>query len=208
MAPIAAPTTAVPVTPVAVLGTLAEFQSQPIPYDLDALVRLVTDLRPDLLCLDLTPDQWQRQEFGGLPPEYAAALLPLAYQTDIVVVPIAGARQPTEPAVGGWRAPAIAALRAGLGWLQRRQPGPAAVNAGIGHLFADLLYEGITVLGGRQARQSWRAHTAHLAREVRDVARRDPSRRVLVVVNVRHCHHLRRALRRYPETRVVPYRQL
>lgn len=41
-------------TPVAVLGTLAEFHREPIPYNLAALVRLVTELRPDLLCLDLT----------------------------------------------------------------------------------------------------------------------------------------------------------
>jgi len=65
----------VPPTKVAVLGTLAEFHREPIPYDLRELIRLVMDLRPDLLCLDITPDQWQRRDFGDLPPEYRDALL-------------------------------------------------------------------------------------------------------------------------------------
>src|SRR3990170_9094885 len=98
-------------TPVAVLGTLAEFHREPIPYDLRALVRLVTDLRPDLLCLDITPKQWQQRDFSDLPPEYRDALLPLAHQTDIVVVPI-GEEQPlAEPTAHGWRGRLITALR-------------------------------------------------------------------------------------------------
>ena len=48
----------VPPTPVAVLGTLAEFHREPIPYDLAALVRLAVTLRPDLLGLDMTTEQW------------------------------------------------------------------------------------------------------------------------------------------------------
>jgi hypothetical protein len=47
-------------TPVAILGTLAEFHREPIPYDLQALIRLVAALHPDLLCLELTINQWQR----------------------------------------------------------------------------------------------------------------------------------------------------
>ena len=48
----------VPPTPVAVLGTLAEFHREPIPYDLAALVRFAVTLRPDLLGLDMTTEQW------------------------------------------------------------------------------------------------------------------------------------------------------
>ena len=66
-----------PSTRVAVLGTLAEFHREPIPYDLAALVRLVTDLGPDLLCLDMTPEQWQPlsdavAELGESPEETIA----------------------------------------------------------------------------------------------------------------------------------------
>ena len=195
-------------TLVSVLGTLAEFHREPIPYDLNALVRLVTDLRPDLLCLDITPDQWRRRAFGDLPPEYRDALLPLAHQTDMVVVPIAGARPPDEPAAAGWRGRLIALFRRWLATLQRTSPDPAAINEGWRHHVADLLYSLVAWLAGREAQHAWRAHTAHLTRQVLEVARRDPGSRILVVVNVRHCHHIRPALRQSPNIRVVKYSQL
>lgn len=37
-----------------------------------------------------------------------------------------------------------------------------------------------------------------------NVARRDPGRRVLFVVNVRHCHHIRHALKRHPKVQAIP----
>ena len=45
----------------------------------------------------------------------------------------------------------------------------------------------------------------HLTQQVLEVVRRDPGCRVLVVVNVRYGHHIRLALRQYPEIEVVPY---
>ncbi len=195
-------------TPVAVLGTLAEFHTEPIPYDLDALVRLVYRLHPDLLCLDMTPEQWQRGDFGGLPPEYREALLPLAYQTDIVIAPIAGEHPPEEPNAPGWRGKAIGTFRGWLASLQRTAPGPDAVNQGIRHMLADALYSLGAWLAGRETSQKLRDHTRHLTQAVLELARRDPQARILVVVNVRHCHHIRAALRKYPEMQVVKYSEL
>ncbi len=187
------------VTPVAVLGTLAEFHKEPIPYDLNALVRLVSNLHPDLLCLDMTSEQWRQRDFGGLPPEYREALLPLAYQTDIVVAPIAGENPPAELSAVGWRAGAIATLRRWLAILQRTAPGPDAINQGLRHHVADLLYSLSAWLDGPAARQKLRDHTERLTQAVLELARRDPDARILVVVNVRHCHIIRQALRKYPE---------
>jgi hypothetical protein len=62
-------------------------------------------------------------------------------------------------------------------------------------------------LAGPEAYRAWKAHTAYLGRQVLEVVRRDPRRRVLVSVNLRHCHHIRRALKRYHEIHVVPYTQ-
>lgn len=193
---------------VAVLGTLAEFHREPIPYDLAALVQLVSDLHPDLLCLDMTPEQWQQQDFGDLPPEYREALLPLAYQTDIVVAPLAEEHPPAEPTAPGWRGRLIARLRRGLAYIQRTAPGPAAINQGWRHDLADLLYHWIAWLAGGQVEQEWQAHRHHLIQQVLHLARRDPGRRILVVVNIRHCHHLRPALGKYPDIQVVPYAKL
>src|SRR3989337_611521 len=115
-------------TRVAVLGTLAEFHKEPIPYDLAALLKLVAGLQPDLLCLDLTSEQWLQQDFSGLPPEYREALLPLADQTDIVVVPIAGEYPPIEPARQGLAGLVIRLSRRWLAFLQRPAPGPEAIK--------------------------------------------------------------------------------
>lgn len=196
------------VTPVAVLGTLAEFHREPIPYDLETLVRLVTRIHPDLLCLDMTLDQWQGHDFRDLPPEYRSALLPLAYQTDMVVVAIGGDHPPAEPSAKGWRGQAIFLLRGALAWLQRTAPGPAAINQGIPHHTANLLYDLAERLAGLEIHLAWKAHTGHLIQSIREVAMRDPGARVLVVVNVRHCHHIRRELKKASEVRVVPYLDL
>ena len=195
-------------TPVAVLGTLAEFHREPISYDLAALVRLVRGVRPDLLCLDLTLEQWNRRDFGDLPPEYRDALLPLAHQTDIVVVPIGGDRPLQEAVATGWRGAVSAVLRRWLAGLQCTAPSPDAVNEGPRHFVADLLYEGIAALAGRATRRSWHAHVTHLVDHVVAVVRRDPGCRVMVAVNVRYCHHIRHALRRHPEVALVRYSEL
>lgn len=200
----------IPHTKVAVLGTLAEFHREPIPFDLPALVRLVSDLNPDLLCLDITPEQWQSGDFSDLTPEYRDALLPLAHQTDIVVVPVAGEHPPAEPTASGWRGKVIALFRRWLAAIQRTASGPAAVNQSWRHDLANLLYHLIALLAGEQAEQrtAWQAHQAHLIQQVMETAKRDPGRRILVVVNVRHCHHIRPALKKYPDIEVVRYSEL
>lgn len=195
-------------TRVAVLGTLAEFHREPIPYDLTALLRLVTDINPDLLCLDMTLEQWQKQEFGDLPPEYREALLPLAHQTDIVVVPIGGGRPPEKPEADGWRGKAIQWLRSWLATLQRTAPGPDAINQGWRHHLANNLYDATRWLAGGDQERATRDHTDHLTGSVLEAARRDPGRRVLVVVNVQHCHIIRERLRQYGDLEVMSYAEL
>ncbi|GGL59692.1 hypothetical protein [Planomonospora parontospora] len=207
-APAAGSQRAESVTHVAVLGTLAEFHAEPIPYDLAALVRMVYEQRPDLLCLDITTEQWTERAFSDLPPDYRDALIPLADQTDIVIVPVAGTRSPTEPAAPGWRGTAIRLLRRCLASLQRSARSPAAANAWHRHLLADLLYGLSALLAGRGARRAWREHTERLVARVHQAASNDPGARILVAVNVRHCHHVRRALRRLPGIRLVRHDRL
>jgi hypothetical protein len=150
-------------TRVAVLGTLAEFHREPIPYDLEALVELVADLNPDFVCLEMTPEQWQQQDFDDLPPEYREALLPLTYQTDMVVAPIAESDPPAEPTASGRQGQLIALCRRGLAYIQRSAPNAAAVNKGWRHDLANVLYHLIAWLAGGQVEKEWQAHRQHLA---------------------------------------------
>ena len=195
-------------TPIAVLGTIAEFHCEPIPYDLTALIRLVRDIQPDLLCLDILPEQWEHRDFSALPPEYRQALLPLAEQSDIVVVPVGTAREWHAPDARRWRKFGVQWLRAVIARLQRTASGPASVNSGLRHYLADWCYSGINILNGSTSLREERRHIRHLADQARGLAARDPGRRILIAVNVQHCHHLRKALRRVPELQLVSYNQL
>jgi len=200
-------------SPVAVVGTLAEFRPDPTPYDLAALVRFVRNIGPVLLCLDMTLEQWERREFGGLPAEYRDALLPLAEQSDIVVVPIGEDGSEGTAAVDAMQPPVgirrwlLARLQAAVGSLQPDVDSPVAVDQGARHWTAESVYHVIDWLHAGVGRHA-AAHRQALAARIVDVARRDPGRRVLVVVNARYCHLLRSELRRHPEVELVRYSQL
>lgn len=195
------------------MGTLAEFRPEPIPYDLGGLVSFVATIAPDLLCLDMTLDRWLRRDFGGLPREYRDALLPLAAQTDIVVVPIGNGSAETDDArdaapPGGTRGWLYRRVRAATARLQRGIDSPVAVGEGLRHTFAEHLLSLLDRLEKSPGRETAEAHGDALVERIVELARRDPERRILVVVNARHCHRLRRALRLIPDVRLVPYSSL
>ena len=195
-------------TRVAVLGTLAEFHQGAIAFDLDALLKLVVGIHPDLLCLDIQPEVWEQKSFKELPPEYREALLPLAERSDIVIVPIGEAQTHQGPETAGWRVTIIRWLRSRLAGLQRNAPSPEAANYGWRHDLANVLYYLIDRLDRRHMRESHTAHTQHLIERIREVAYRDPQADILAVVNVRYCHHIRPALREDANIEIVPFMEL
>ncbi len=195
-------------TTIAVLGTLAEFHREPLPYDLSSLVTLVAKINPDLLCLDITTEQWRTQEFSNLPAAYRDELVPLAYQTDIVVAPIGGQHIPERPQAAGWREKLIQFLRNRLATLQKRAPGPDAINQGWRHQVGDIIYSVTRWLAGNEVRAMYRQHTDELTQAILEVAHNNPGCRVLVVVNIQHCHHIRKRLYDYGEVHVTTYHEL
>jgi hypothetical protein len=195
-------------TSVAVLGTLAEFHNEAIPFDMSALLDLVAEINPDLLLLDMAPEHWRKQEFSELPPEYREALVPLAHQTDIVVAPIGDELTSTEPEIGGWRGKAIGWLRKWIAAIQRAAPGPDAVNQGWRHSLANYLCLTTRLLSSAETQLRAQDHIDYLTRQVLEVSRRDPGARALVVVNVRHCHIIRERLREYDDISVATYSEL
>lgn len=183
-------------TAVAVLGTLTEFHQQPLPYDLSALVDLVLAKNPDLLCLDMSLEQWQRQEFGSLPAEYVEALLPLAAQTDMVVAPIGGDQPMPSATAAGWRGRLIQLLRTWLAWLLRAAPGPTALNQGWRHDLGNALYGLTRRLAGREVELAYQQHIEQLVEAMQRVVKDNPGNRILVVTNIQYCHHIRPRLSR------------
>lgn len=195
-------------TRVAVLGTLAEFYNEAIPFDMSSLLELVANIDPDLLCLDITPRQWRERDFDKLPPEYREALLPLARQTDIVVAPIGVETTPPNQVIGGWRLLAINRLRSWISVLQRTAPGPDATNQGWRHRLTNYLYDAIRALSAGYKNRGMVDYVDYLVQKVIEVSRRDPGSRVLVVVNVQHCHIVRKRLHKRKDLQVTNYSEL
>lgn len=195
-------------TYVAVLGTLAEFHQDPLPYDLAALVDLVAEINPDLLCLDISMEQWQTQEFGKLAPEYGQALLPLAAQTDIVVVPIGGHKAMLRATADGWRGALIRMIRRLLARIQSGAPGPDAINYGWRHDVGNVLYGLARLLASRQIVHAYHERIAQLTKAVQRVIEDNPGNRILVVTNIQYCHHIRPRLRQQANTVVKAVEEL
>ena len=78
-------------TRIAILATLADLHQQPIRYDLAELARIVTDVQPDLLGVEVERDEFERADLARAPIEVRDALIPLAQRSDIVIVPIGAA---------------------------------------------------------------------------------------------------------------------
>lgn len=195
-------------TRIAVLGTLAEFHEAPIPYDLASLVALVAEMNPDLLCLDISMEEWQRQTFHSLPPEYRDALLPLAHQTDIVVVPIGGKQAMPTATATGWRGAVIAGLREVINWLQTGISGPDALNQGWRHDVGNLLYGLTRRLAGKGSQHAYHAHIEQVSQAALHAAANNPGSRILVVTNIQYCHHIRPLLRQQPDVVETDYTNL
>ncbi len=195
-------------TSIAVLGTLTEFHDEPIPYDLSTLIDLVKTINPDLLCLDMTMEQWRAQDFSHLPLEYRDALLPLAYQTDIVIAPIAGSHPPVKIDTAGWRGHIIHQVRRVLTWMQQNAPGPDAMNQGWRHHLGNILYDIIRRLADNQNQQAYHERIESLTQSVLKVAENNPGNRILVVTNIQYCHHIRPRLRRRSNIQVTTYKDL
>lgn len=195
-------------TQIAVLGTLAEFHEDPLPYDLTALVDLVAGINPDLLCLDITLSQWQRQDSSQLAPEYSKALLPLAAQTDIVVVPIGGEQVMPRATAVGWRSLVIGWARGLLSWMQATAHGPDAINQGWRHHVGNMLYSLTRYVSGEKVDHAYHDHIEQVSHAALQAAENNPGNRILVVTNIQYCHHIRPQLQQHAGIRVTSYQDL
>lgn len=195
------------------LGTLAELHRKPIQYDLKTLRRLVKDLQPDLLCVEIHPDDWQAGELSSLPPEYREALVPLSRRTDIIIVPVSGSRDreifiPRGERLPGLRSLVVRLLNGQLELMQRLASGPRAINSGLFGWMCDCVCRFTAWICGPQVQKDWDQANQAIVNNVLAAVRRDPGRRVLVTVDCRRRRRLEQALRCLPEVELVDYREL
>jgi hypothetical protein len=186
-----------PHTRLAVLGTLSDLHHEPIAYDLACLRSLVATLAPDLLCAEVTQAAWEAGELSAAILEVREALAPVVAATDVVLIPVAAEPRQFEDfrSAGGWRQQAVRSLRRLLRWGQRKAGRAEAVNGAWFAAFCHTLCWATELLWTPDDRGAWTAQTRALVENVLQAARRDPGRRVLVVVQCQRLHRLMPLLR-------------
>jgi hypothetical protein len=175
---------------------------------MSSLLDLVAKINPDLLCLDITPEQWLQRDYEKLPPQYHEALLPLAQQTDIVIAPIGCEKSPPNQRRGGWRGKVISRLRQWIATMQNTASGPNDMNQGWRHNLTNYLYDATRWFAGGNLNRETTEYVAHLVQTVLEVSRRDRGARVLVVVNIQHCHLIREILRMHDDIELPVFTEL
>jgi hypothetical protein len=196
-------------TRLATLATMAELHAEASRYDLVALTRLVGEVMPDLLCVEVTRAAWEAGVMDEASLPIRAALNPLAQRSDIVIVPIAA--DPREhaalaPSAGrgtGW----VTALERLHRWVQRRTPARAFNGATYG-MFCHTICTLQEAAWTPDARAAWEAENEAMLANLLAAIRRDPARRVLAAMQCQRKHWLDARLRRELAVELVAYWEL
>jgi hypothetical protein len=196
-------------TRIALLATLSDLHRQPIRYDLAELARIVTEIQPDLLAVEVERDEFERDDLTRAPIEVRDALIPLARRSDIVAVPIGAASQEElrAPRVG-LRAALIRGLDATLAAIQRLANDARRVNSAIVSHTCGAICHLEAYASGERGRRAWAVTNEKILANIVWIAQRDPHRRILVAVQCRRKHWLEPRLRRLPELELVNYWEL
>jgi hypothetical protein len=194
---------------VVVLGTLHQMHAQVPAYDNTALGRAIEHLKPDVLCVELQPDDLATRPAEKTKQEYPAVIYPLIdrhhyriyamepaeplYST--ILAPYRGtteafhAAQPVQAEAFGKYADGLYAV------LKTHWSSPAAVNdeATDAALRAKHVLQEALMGPGEHA--GWEAWNNHFLQVILRAARENPGRRIVVTVGAEHGYWLRERLR-------------
>jgi len=193
-------TTPVPKSRVALLGTIGHLHAESVRYDLASLQQAVETVEPDLLGVELDPQDWERDDLLNAPIEVRTALVAAARRTDTVIVPLGGAPARVSIASGDG---GFAALRTGVFNLvdaafvpiQRGVEGPDAMESPFFRTACHLACHLEEAAAGKLGRRQWETANREVLTRLLGTARRDPGRTFLVAVQCRRLAWLRKRLR-------------
>ena len=215
--PRAAAAQSQPPADVFVVSTLYREHATTPSYDLDSLRRVIEVIRPDVLVLDVTPDELRAQKVSPGKIEYPQTIFPLVQAGDYRVYP----SEPAEPlfseivqgiiaeneALARESPDAAAAKRAlqqgmlsalRLSWKSPADAHSEMTDEAIRHMRA--VY---ATLGGpvhREGQHRWNRHHADV---VLRAARENPGKRVLQLVGIENRYEVLDLLRNEPSVRLV-----
>lgn len=198
-------------TRLALLGTMSELHREPVAYDLARLSAVVAELAPDLLCAEITHQEWEAGDLAAAAVEVREALAPAVAATDVVLVPVA----PSPERFGdfapqrGWRAEMVRIFDGVLRWGQRQADTVEAVNGPLFGAFCHTVCYLSEWSMAPQGRAAWNTQNEAIAANVLSAVRRDPGRRVLVAVQCQRIHKLLPLLRSNRDyLEIVPLQEL
>lgn len=200
-----------PKTRLAILRTMGALHTEPLRYDLESLRRIVLNLSPDLVCADITRAEWENGNLSRALLEVREALVPAIKRTDSVLVPIAPSPEQFSDykTPSGWRRSLSKTFDGWLQWGQRKANGPEAIHGLAFEAFCHTVCALTEMTWSESDKAAHRKRNEALADNIIQAVRRDPGRRVLVVIQCQWYHTLEPALKRkIDKLEIVAYQDL
>lgn len=210
-------TTAAPITEVVVLSTLHQFHAQSAAYSFDTLSRVIEQLEPDVLAVELTAADLRTRRDQATKQEYPRSIFPLLDRYGFPAV----ALEPPEPTfselVGFSRragqdlqtahpekAEAFGTYVTALyEMLFERWTSVAAVNSAETDALLEAKHRYQAALFGELEVQGWEGWNQHFLEQILKAAAEYPGQRIVVVVGVEHAYWLRARLREEQRIRLL-----
>ncbi|MCO6511089.1 MAG: hypothetical protein J5I65_09875 [Aridibacter famidurans] len=195
-------------TEVLVLSTLHQFHGKDNSFTFEKLSEIVESYRPDLIAVELTPDDLRTRKEQKTKVEYQKSIFPSADKIEAKMVPM----EPAEPKFSE----IVGLIRASDSDLREAKPDAAEsfsayVEALYGYLFeywdsalevnsarTDALFEVKHAyqnrLYGEKQEKGWEAWNGHFLEKILEAARANKGSRILVTVGAEHSYWLRKKL--------------
>jgi hypothetical protein len=198
-------------TRLAILGTMSELHRQPIRYDLHCLQQIITDVSPDLLCAEITPEDWERGDLSRAAVDVREALTPVISCTDIVLIPVAPSPEQYVDFAprASWRHRLVLAFDRLLRWGQIQAGDAQVVNGLWFGVFCHIVCWLTETFWMPEDRGAWERQNQELVENLVQAVQRDSGRRILVAIQCQRRHRLLRHLRAHNDLfEVVRYQDL
>ncbi|HUF05607.1 MAG TPA: hypothetical protein VMM38_15715 [Aridibacter sp.] len=198
-----------PGTEVLVLSTLHQFHSKDNDYTFEKLSEIVESYRPDIIAVELTPEDLRTRREQKTKVDYHKSIFPTADRIDAKMVPL----EPAEPKF----LELVGLIRASDAALREAKPDAAAgfstyVESLYEYLFkywqsasevnspqTDALFEVKHAcqnrLYGEKQENGWEGWNGHFLKKILKAARANKGSRILVSVGAEHTYWLRKELR-------------
>jgi hypothetical protein len=190
---------------------MSDLHQQPIRYDLACLRKIITEASPDLLCAEITREDWERTDLRQASVEIREALAPIIEATDIVLIPVIPTPEqfPDFTPAAGWRRRLVQTLNQIFRWGQIQANDPDTINGLWFSTFCHAICWITELFWTREARAAWEKQNRLLAENIVHAVQRDSGRRVLVAVQCPRLHRLIRILHAHNDLfQIVPYKNL